>query len=63
MNRILGVQVLSDEDILYAIEHGNLDTGFITKLIMSKKLVRYPKLLFSLRKMQTRMEKARSLYL
>jgi geranylgeranyl reductase family protein len=63
MNKILGVKVLSDEDILYAIEHGKLDAGFATKLKMAKKLVKYPKLLFSLRKMQTRMEKARFLYL
>ncbi|KYK30103.1 hypothetical protein AYK20_09375 [Thermoplasmatales archaeon SG8-52-1] len=63
INKILGVQVLSDEDILYAIEHGKLDAGFTTKLKMARKLIKYPKLLFLLRKMQTRMEKARSFYL
>jgi len=63
MNKILGLKILSDEDILYALEHGKLDAGFITKLKMARKLVKYPKLLFSLRRMQTRMEKARSLYL
>jgi digeranylgeranylglycerophospholipid reductase len=63
MNKILGLQILSDEDILYAIEHGKLDAGFTTKLKMARKLVKYPKLLLSLRRMQTSMEKARSLYL
>lgn len=63
MNKILGVQILSDEDILYALEHGKLDAGFATKLRLARKLLRYPRLLLSLRKMQARMEKARSLYL
>jgi digeranylgeranylglycerophospholipid reductase len=63
MNKILGLRILSDEDILYAIEHGKLDVGFTTKLKMARKLIKYPKLLLSLRRMQTRMENARSLYL
>ena len=63
MNKLLGLKILSDEDILYAIEHGKLDAGFVTKLKMARKLIKYPKLLVSLRRMQTRMEKARALYL
>jgi len=63
MNKILGVQILSEEDILYALEHGKLDAGFVTKIKLARKLIRYPNLLILLRKMQSRMEKARSLYL
>ncbi|MCK4365768.1 MAG: NAD(P)/FAD-dependent oxidoreductase [Thermoplasmatales archaeon] len=63
INKMLGAKLLSDEEILYAIEHGKLQSGFTSKLKMARKLAKYPKLLLALRKMQIHMEKARSLYL
>lgn len=63
INKILGAKILSDEDILYALEHGKLQTEFSAKIKMTRKLIKYPKLLFALKKIQIRMEKARSLYL